>query len=509
MKQSSNSRARIYRDQLSIVFGNFDDFKLDIFKLIDDVFVLDVCGVSFSDADGKSVLVAGEYGEFSNDFNLGFNGFGNKLCLHSNVEIKDRSVNFYLERWRMFFKFLHKSIELTRRSQELTLVTSRLIETTDQLVSLYDVVKGLPEALASEDLDRFLVNQVAEIVDCSAVLFINNEGSKFYYNDSELNSSLYGFWCEASGSNRIFRSKQTGLDFDVVVVNFVESGKGGFVLCSRNRISTEHNRLIQTVVAHTDGVLAVSNLHNVRMDNAMLNHDIELASSLADRVMPKSLPSFTSVDLAARCNYARMASGDFYSCFSTPYGGIVALGDISGKGLPAAIVMSIASSVLGFVSKQMQGPKPDEIISIVNTELFEYLSSAGVFITLAVATWESDSSRLQVANAGHSPVAVVSDRLVSVAASSPPLGVLEELNVSVDEFSLAVNDFLFLGSDGLVEQVNDSGQMLGYQSLFDFIYSKRGESSSGLVSSLFDLVGNFAGNQPQDDDRTALVLRRV
>ncbi|MEM7286039.1 MAG: PP2C family protein-serine/threonine phosphatase, partial [Actinomycetota bacterium] len=211
----------------------------------------------------------------------------------------------------------------------------------------------------------------------------------------------------------------------------------------------------------------------------------------------------------ARSYPARLASGDYYTYAATTNGLMFAVGDVSGKGLSAALVMTMVSSATTAATNRDVTGDPARILADVSADVYDYLSDSGVFVTTAIGVWDAHESTLKVANAGHSPVLHChGDRTTSIPPAVPPLGVLPDVAHEPIELVFEPGDALLFGSDGLAEQEDAHGRQLGYDALDALLISHRPDGASALVDRLFDAVERHGAGQPQDDDRTALVVAR-
>ena len=133
-----------------------------------------------------------------------------------------------------------------------------------------------------------------------------------------------------------------------------------------------------------------------------------------------------------------------------------------------------------------------------------------MFVTMLIGVYRPDDDRLLVANAGHSPVLLRrGEATTMLPPSAPPLGVLPDLIAETVELPFAPGDVLVVATDGLAEQEDQHGEQIGYDRLVELIGAGDVQSSGALVDTLFDEVERFSGGRERDDDRTALVIRRV
>jgi anti-sigma regulatory factor (Ser/Thr protein kinase) len=150
----------------------------------------------------------------------------------------------------------------------------------------------------------------------------------------------------------------------------------------------------------------------------------------------------------------------------------------------------------------------DEVMAAIDDELYPYLSDVGLFATMVIGSYRIGSDTLRVCNAGHSPTIVVrGNQVAEIDASAPPVGVLPGIRCTVEELSVTEGDVLVVGSDGLVEQVNTAGELIGYDNFRETIVRDRAEPAAVIAEHLFDDVARHAGDEQPSDDRTILVMK--
>jgi sigma-B regulation protein RsbU (phosphoserine phosphatase) len=193
----------------------------------------------------------------------------------------------------------------------------------------------------------------------------------------------------------------------------------------------------------------------------------------------------------------RMVSGDFYDYFTLPDGRIpFALGDVSGKGINAALLMSKAASLFRCLGKRTDNPA--QILSIINRELHE-TSSRGMFVTMVAGTYDPAAGRLRFANAGHEPPLLrARDRNYrTFPAEAPPLGIIPDMEYWTHEIDLDGGEF-YIFSDGLIEFQYGDGEELGVAGLIQMIESLAGLSLGERLIALLDALDQ-EGWESRDD----------
>jgi sigma-B regulation protein RsbU (phosphoserine phosphatase) len=192
-----------------------------------------------------------------------------------------------------------------------------------------------------------------------------------------------------------------------------------------------------------------------------------------------------------------MVSGDFYDYFTLPDGRIpFALGDVSGKGINAALLMSKAASLFRCLGKRTDNPA--QILSIINRELHE-TSSRGMFVTMVAGTYDPAAGRLRFANAGHEPPLLrARDRSYrTFPAEAPPLGIIPDMEYWTHEIDLDGGEF-YIFSDGLIEFQYGDGEELGVAGLIQMIESLAGLSLGERLIALLDALDQ-EGWESRDD----------
>lgn len=241
-------------------------------------------------------------------------------------------------------------------------------------------------------------------------------------------------------------------------------------------------------------------------EQQMVRRELEMASIIQRSLFPPAPPADSPIDGVNRPY--RHVSGDFFDFFPRPDGLIpFALGDVSGKGMDAALLMARIASLFRYLGKTRDDPA--EILAILNREFHE-LASFGRFVTAVVGLYEPVSGRLRFANAGHvPPVWVRANRTHSAfEAQSPPLGILPDLEFTTEEVHLDGGSF-YIFTDGLIEcrQEGTGGEELGLDGLVGLLGDVAGYAPAGQLQVLVDRLDQ-AGWACRDD-LTVLVIAHV
>jgi len=241
--------------------------------------------------------------------------------------------------------------------------------------------------------------------------------------------------------------------------------------------------------------------------------EFALAASIQAKLFPAFLPELAGCELAARYRPAFLCGGDYYDVLALSddqkHGHyLLCVADVSGKGLPASLLMSSLQATLRtFV---VYRPPLTELVVRTNALLHARIP-ADRFITAILVDFEPDSGRCRFVNAGHNGgVLVRSDGMVEVLASTgPPLGMLESLAFSAESVVLRAGDVLSLDSDGVTEAFNPFEEEWGLERLLGCLSQWRHSKPETIITRVFEEIDSFAGKAPQHDDITILVLKRL
>jgi serine phosphatase RsbU (regulator of sigma subunit) len=184
------------------------------------------------------------------------------------------------------------------------------------------------------------------------------------------------------------------------------------------------------------------------------------------------------------------------------------IGDVSGKGMAAALVMANTQSVLRAVAHR-GSVAPEQALAEANEILCAYIPPTNMFVTCFYAILEPESGRLRYANAGHDlPYERHDGRVDKLRARGMPLGLMPDMGYEEKEAVLAAGDDLLFYSDGLVEAHDPKGEMFGFSRLQDLVRAHRSGDSS-LINFLLSELARFAGEGwEQEDDITLVTLQR-
>ena len=254
--------------------------------------------------------------------------------------------------------------------------------------------------------------------------------------------------------------------------------------------------------------LAQQRLEQERIERERIEQELRVARSIQQASLPESVPELEGWQITPFYQPAREVGGDFYDFFELPEGRLgLVVGDATGKGVSAALVMASARSMLRAVAQGTEH-SPGGVLGRVNDALATDIPP-NMFITCFYAILEPESGRLLYANAGHDlpHVRHGDGDAVELRARGMPLGLMPSMSYEEKEIVLRAGEAALFYSDGLVEAHDPMGEMFGFPRLRTLVAEHDDERS--LVDSLLEELYAFVGEGwEQEDDITLLTLRR-
>lgn len=249
-------------------------------------------------------------------------------------------------------------------------------------------------------------------------------------------------------------------------------------------------------------------LERQRVELARLHRDLELARDIQVSLLPRAVPDVPGLKLHPRLRAMETVGGDYYDFRVTEHGIGVLLADVSGHGVPAALVVS--SVKLGFWFQRGSISAPDRLLSSMNDILRGNIG--GGFVTAAYFYYDADSRQLLMGNAGHPPVLLQRHAradLIELRPFGRVLGVRTEGTYSTESQVLQPGDRILMFSDGLFEQRTVRGELLGIERLYALLEGNRSLTGEGLADHLMEFVIEWVGGAERLRDDVALIVADV
>lgn len=244
------------------------------------------------------------------------------------------------------------------------------------------------------------------------------------------------------------------------------------------------------------------------IEKEKLDRELMLAWEIQHSMLPRSLPSLSGFDFGARIVPARIVGGDFYDFIVLDENTVgIAIGDVAGKGMPAAIFMAMTRSLIRATAKQVVSPR--KVLQTVNDSLLE-MNDAQMFVTILYGVLDRRSYRWDYGRAGHElPLLCKEGKIMAPVPFCPgqPLGILTDPDIDVQTLELSPGDTLLLFTDGATEAVDEQGVPLGLQGLKDALSDLCSLSAQDLCEALIERVMEYQHQVPQHDDVTIVAVQ--
>lgn len=243
--------------------------------------------------------------------------------------------------------------------------------------------------------------------------------------------------------------------------------------------------------------------------NQRMEGELHIASTMQTAMLPKVFPPFSDrpeLNVYGMVNPAKEVGGDLYDFFARHDKLFFCVGDVSGKGVPAALVMAMTHSLFRNVTAHEEDPAA--IVSEMNKALTEQ-NSENMFLTLFLGVLDSKTGRLEYCNAGHNaPVLRTAGQwqMVDVVANLP-LGIEADYEYKAQTTQMTYNDLLFLYTDGLTEAENANHELFGEQRMMQCLSAMNVTRPREIIECLQDNVEVFVDGAQQSDDLTMLAVR--
>jgi len=275
----------------------------------------------------------------------------------------------------------------------------------------------------------------------------------------------------------------------------------------RGFFTEDHRRTMITLAAQIAVAIENARLYEqIAQQEKRLERDLALARELQFRLLPPVPPKLAHLDIAAKFVPARAIGGDLYDFVNYAFGRTaIMIGDVSGKGAPAAIYAALVSGILR--SHAPIEPAPAEMLSAVNFSLGERRIE-GQFVSLIYALWDDKSRTLRVANSGlPRPIYCHEGKTEIVEVTGLPLGLFEETDYDELTFHAKPGDLFVFFSDGILDASNKAGELFGRARLERIVAKHSQGPADALVKAIFQAAGEHASGVEAFDDQTVVAIR--
>ena len=446
------------------------------------------------------------------------------------IDIESRQADYFTEEHKRLLMLIASRMAAGIENARLYTRTTRQART---LVLLNEIARELTSILNLDELLKRVAELLSRLIDYQmfSILLLDSNGDKLQHrfslrfqeniqlkHDIVLGQGVVGY---AAQHKQAVLVPDVRKDPRYIALNpetrselaapLIYKGKVIGVLdlehTRRGFFTDDHKRTITTLAAQVAIAIENAQLYEqIAQQEQRLERDLALARELQFRLLPQTLPKIKNLDIAAKFVPARAIGGDLYDFMSYSLSRTaIVVGDVSGKGAPAAIYAALVSGILR--SHAPIEPGPAEMLAAVNFSLSERRIE-GQFVSLIYAVWDDDNGQLRVANSGlPRPVYCHDGKIEIIQATGLPLGLFDDAEYDEFTFTPKAGDLFVFFSDGILDAQNKAREMFGRGRLEQIVTARCALSAEGVVEAIFKAVAEHAGTEEAFDDQTVVVLR--
>jgi sigma-B regulation protein RsbU (phosphoserine phosphatase) len=269
-------------------------------------------------------------------------------------------------------------------------------------------------------------------------------------------------------------------------------------------------KLARVIAEQAGAQIENAMLHHESLAQARLQAEMRVAARVQRDLLPRTWPRVAGLDLYASARPASAVGGDFYDVLALGEGRIfVTLGDVTGKGAPAALVMAMTRAALRGAVRATADADPGHVLRYAIASLYDDFSELGMYATTFIGRYDAFSRELCYVSAGHSPViyrpAAGGPELL--LPDEPALGMLDTATAPTRRVALYPGALLVVATDGFNEARDPDNELFGIDRLLAAVEAVHDREAAGIGAALAGGVDRFQRGRLPDDDQTLLVLK--
>lgn len=277
---------------------------------------------------------------------------------------------------------------------------------------------------------------------------------------------------------------------------------------SKDGFSPNDQRMLSIIATQSAQVVENARLYDEEQSLKKIEEELNFATDIQTNLLPKSNPQIDGFDIAGKSIPAKEVGGDYYDFISIDENkNAICLGDISGKGLPAAMLMANLQATLR--GQAIFSSSSGECLTRANKLLYRS-TDRQKFATLFYGILDSPKDIFHFSNAGHDPPFFIDSnkQVIRLTKGGTVLGFMEEYQFEEDSIKLNTGDTVIIYSDGITEALNEQDEEFGEERLLAIIKDSILLKAVNIIEAVFDAVKAFVQDVPQSDDITIVVIKK-
>jgi phosphoserine phosphatase RsbU/P len=446
------------------------------------------------------------------------------------IDIEARERDYFTEEHERLLTLIASRMAIGIENARLHTRTTRQARA---LLLLNEIARELTSILNLDELLKRIAELLSRLIDYQmfSILLLDASGEKLQHrfsqrfqerlhlkHDIPLGRGVVGYAAQAKeailvpdvskNSRYIAVNPETKSELAVPLI-YKEKVIGVLDLehTRRGYFTEDHKRTLTTLAAQIAIAIANARLYEeIARQEQRLERDLALARELQFRLLPHSPPKMNNLEVEARFVPARAIGGDLYDFVPYSLSRLgIAIGDVSGKGAPAAIYAALVSGILR--SHAPIEPGPAEMLSAVNLSLAERRID-GQFVSIIYAVWDDERRTLLVANSGlPRPIYCHDGKTEIIEATGLPLGLFDEADYDEFTFRAKPGDLFVFFSDGIIDASNRHGELFGRERVEKLVAGCVAQSPDCVVNNIFKAVTDHAAGVETFDDQTVVAIK--
>lgn len=409
--------------------------------------------------------------------------------------------------------------------EELQLMTADLVTSQDQQLALYRLTQSMRHHVSIKETLEAVVTEAMRMVRAQGcyTMFVPTSAQEplLLQQPADLmpaDQAWRLYWQAQAGEREIHLADVDAELAELGVCNLLHvpiwvrgSVMAGLGLVNRaGGFGTPDIKLTKAIADQASAQIERMLLYQEMFDQTKLRTEMELARRVQLDLLPMTLPTVPGLEIYANSRPAFQVGGDFYDFIMAdgrPF--IFSIGDVTGKGLSAALLMTMTRTAIHSKAQFMPYPTPEAVMRQSNEDLYNDFTRVGVFATAFVGQYETGSNTLLYANAGHAPVIYRphDGEAVLLRADSTAIGILPVSHCRNQRLRIGPEDLLIVATDGFTD-VRDSGEdILGVERLVELVESLHDKTVHEIAAIMFEETDRFGQGRQQDDDQTLVVIK--
>jgi sigma-B regulation protein RsbU (phosphoserine phosphatase) len=446
------------------------------------------------------------------------------------IDLEAREKGYFTEEHKRLLTLIGSRMAVGIENARLH---TRITRQARTLLLLNEIARELTSILNLDELLKRIAELLNRLIDYQmfSILLVDQTGEKLQHrfaqrfeerltlkHDIPLGRGVVGYAAQmkeavlvsdvAKSDRYIALNPETGSELAVPLI-YQEKVIGVLDLehTRRGYFTEDHKRTLTTLAAQLAIAIENARLYeHIARQEQRLERDLALARELQFRLLPHSRPKMQSLEVEAKFAPARAIGGDLYDFVPYSLSRLgIAIGDVSGKGAPAAIYAALVSGILR--SHAPIEPGPAEMLSAVNLSLAERRIAAQ-FVSIIYAVWDDEKRTLLVANSGlPKPIYCHDGKIEVIEATGLPLGLFDEADYDEVSFKAKAGDMFVFFSDGIPDARNRHGHSFGTERVEAIIAGCASQSADCVVNEIFKAVTEHAAGVDTFDDQTVVAIK--